>query len=113
MTEDKKTVVKVTIGNEEYTLKSDRPAEYTRAVAEHVDTAVKEILSAGARVETHKAAILAALAITDELFQERRATRELADRVTFVGYSHLPNAARESAVRLPRRVTAGSLILGR
>jgi len=79
---DKKTVVKVTIGNEEYTLKSDRPAEYTRAVAEHVDRALKEILSAGARVETQKAAILAALAITDELFQERRAARELADRVT-------------------------------
>jgi cell division protein ZapA len=81
---DKKTVVKVTIGNEEYTLKSDRPAEYTRAVAEHVDRALKEILAAGggARVETHKAAILAALAITDELFQERSAARELADRVT-------------------------------
>ncbi|UCG86157.1 MAG: cell division protein ZapA [Gemmatimonadota bacterium] len=79
---EKKTVVKVTIGSEEYTLKSDRPAEYTRAVAEHVDRALKEIISAGARVETHKAAILAALAITDELFQERRAARELADRVT-------------------------------
>ena len=43
----KKTVVKVTIGSEEYTLKSDRPAEYTRAVAEHVDRALKEVLSAG------------------------------------------------------------------
>jgi cell division protein ZapA len=101
MTEDKKTVVKVTIGNEEYTLKSDRPAEYTRAVAEHVDTAVKEILSAGARVETHKAAILAALAITDELFQERRATRELADRVTNLATDLcrvLPPAKRSSRV---------------
>ena len=79
---DKKSVVKVTIGTDEYTLKSDRPPEYTRAVAEHVDRALKEILSLGTMVETHKAAILAALAITDELFQERRAAREMADRVT-------------------------------
>jgi cell division protein ZapA len=79
---NKRTVVKVTIGSEEYTLKSDRPPEYTRAVAEHVDRALKDVLSAGAMVETHKAAILAALAITDELFQERRASREMTDRVT-------------------------------
>ncbi len=79
---NKRTVVKVTIGSEEYTLKSDRPPEYTRAVAEHVDRALKDVLSAGAMVETHKAAILAALAITDELFQERRAAREVTERVT-------------------------------
>ena len=32
-------------------------------------------------VETHKAAILAALAITDELFQARRGDRQIADRL--------------------------------
>jgi len=79
---NKRTVVKVTIGSEEYTLKSDRPPEYTRAVAEHVDRALKDVLSSGTMVETHKAAILAALAITDELFQERRAAREVTERVT-------------------------------
>lgn len=78
----KKTAVRVTIGGDEYTLKSDRPSDYTRAVAEHVDRALKEVLSVGAMVETHKAAILAALAITDELFQERRAAQEMADHVT-------------------------------
>jgi len=79
---NKRTVVKVTIGSEEYTLKSDRPPEYTRAVAEHVDRALKDVMSSGAMVETHKAAILAALAITDELFQERIAAREVTERVT-------------------------------
>ena len=34
---EKKTVVKVTIGGDEYTLKSDRTTEYTRVVAEYVD----------------------------------------------------------------------------
>jgi len=33
-------------------------------------------------VETHKAAILAALAITDELFQSRRGDREIAGRLS-------------------------------
>lgn len=79
---DKKTVVKVTIGGDEYTLKSDRSTEYTRAVAEYVDEALKEVLASGAIVEAHKAAILAALAITDELLVERRAAAEMADRLT-------------------------------
>jgi cell division protein ZapA len=78
----KRTIVKVTIGADEYTLKSDRPVEYTKAVAEHVDRALKEVLSSGTMVETHKAAILVALAITDELFQERRLAHEVADRVS-------------------------------
>lgn len=77
----KKTVVKVMIGGEEYTLRSDRPAEYTEAVAGHVDRALKNVLAAGTIVESHKAAILAALAVTDELFQARREQRETAERL--------------------------------
>jgi cell division protein ZapA len=78
----KKTLVKVTIGTDEYSLRSDRPVEYTKAVAEHVDRALKDVLSAGAIVESHKAAILAALAITDELFQARQSQRDMAERLT-------------------------------
>lgn len=81
MTTTKKNAVKVSIGGDEYTLKSDRPPEYTRAVAEHVDRTLSDIRSGGAMVETHKAAILAALAITDELFQARRAQREMSRRL--------------------------------
>lgn len=78
---EKRTVVKVTIGGDEYTLKSDRTTEYTRAVAEYVDSALKEVLASGSIVEAHKAAILAALAITDELFAERSAATDMADRL--------------------------------
>jgi cell division protein ZapA len=76
-----RTLVKVRIGSEEYSLRSDRPEEYTRAVAELVDRQLKEILSAGAIVESHKAAVLAALAIADELFQQRRAQADVAERL--------------------------------
>ena len=58
----KKHAVKVMIGGEEYTVRSDLPPEYTREVAAYVDQALKKVLSQGPIVETHKAAILAALA---------------------------------------------------
>ncbi|MGH7568789.1 MAG: cell division protein ZapA [Gemmatimonadales bacterium] len=77
----KKHAVKVMIGGEEYTVRSDLPPEYTRDVAAFVDQALKKVLSQGPLVETHKAAILAALAITDELFQARKGEREVAARI--------------------------------
>jgi len=76
-----RTLVKVRIGSDEFSLRSDRPEEYTRAVAEHVDRALRDVLSSGAIVETHKSAVLAALSIADELFQERTSRAELAARL--------------------------------
>ncbi len=77
----KKHAVKVMIGGEEYTVRSDLPPEYTREVAGFVDQALKKVLSQGPIVETHKAAILAALDITNELFQVRKGEREVAARL--------------------------------
>ena len=78
----KKTLVKVTIGGDEYSLRSDRTEDYTRAVADHMDRALKQARASGKIVESHKAAILAALAITDDLFQSRLAEREMEQRLT-------------------------------
>jgi cell division protein ZapA len=77
----KKFGVKVMIGGEEYTVRSDLPPEYTREVAAYLDQRLKKVLSQGALVETHKAAILAALDITNELFQARKGEREVAARL--------------------------------
>ena len=77
-----KQAVKVTIGGEEYSVRSDLPPEYTREVAAYLDAALKRVRDSLPMVETHKAAILAALAITDELFQARRGDRQFADRLT-------------------------------
>lgn len=76
-----KNAVRVVIGGEEYTVRSELPPEYTREVAAYLDAALKRVRDSLPAVETHKAAILAALAITDELFQARRADREAADRM--------------------------------
>jgi cell division protein ZapA len=77
-----KNAVRVIIGGEEYTVRSELPAEYTRDVAAYLDAALKRVRDTLPMVESHKAAILAALAITDELFQARNGDRELADRLT-------------------------------
>jgi cell division protein ZapA len=77
-----KNAVRVVIGGEEYTVRSELPAEYTREVAAYLDAALKRVRDSLPMVESHKAAILAALAITDELFQARNGDREVADRLT-------------------------------
>jgi cell division protein ZapA len=79
---NKRNAVKVMIGGEEYTVRSDLSPEYTREVAGYVDQALKKVLAQGGLVETHKAAILAALDITNELFMAKRGEREVAARIT-------------------------------
>jgi cell division protein ZapA len=64
-------VVKVSILGDEYSIRSDASPEQTRAVAEHVDKVIRQIMAGSQMVESHKAAILAALSITGELFEAR------------------------------------------
>ncbi len=66
-----RTRVRVTIFGEDYQIRTDLGEEYTRACARYVDEAIQEA-HVGSRVpEPHKAAILAAMKITDELFRVR------------------------------------------
>ena len=78
---NKRPVVRVRIGSDEYALRSDRSEEHTRAVAAYVDQALKDVQSLGAVVETHKQAILAALAIADELFAVRQGSGDVTERL--------------------------------
>lgn len=77
-----KNAVRVFIGGEEYTVRSEVPPEYTREVAAYLDAALKRVRDSLPMVESHKAAILAGLAITDELFQARRSDQEVAARLS-------------------------------
>ena len=72
---EKRHVVKVSIVGDEYTIRSDVSPEQTRAVASYLDQAIRRIMDAMPQVEKHKAAMLAALQITDELFREREVGR--------------------------------------
>jgi cell division protein ZapA len=75
----KRNVVRVTILNEEYNIRSDATAEHTRAVAEYVDRAIRQVMSSGLVVESSRAAILAALQIAGELFEMREGAGQLSE----------------------------------
>jgi cell division protein ZapA len=82
---DKRHVARVNIVGEEYTIRSDATPEHTRAVAAYLDQEIRKVLGANALMETHKAAILAAMQITDELLRERMTSRLVEDEIKGLG----------------------------
>lgn len=99
MSSARKHVVKVRIIGEEYSIRSEAPPERVRQVAEHVDRTIRHVMSGGTVVESQKAAILAALQITEELFKAREEATEV-DRALEAMAAEvrplLPPAKRES-----------------
>jgi cell division protein ZapA (FtsZ GTPase activity inhibitor) len=73
--------VRVQVGGEELSLRTELPAEYARDVAAHFDSVLRHIRASSPSLEAHKAAMLAGLSITDELFRSRRGDSELATRI--------------------------------
>ena len=80
----RKNLVKVTILGGEYTLRTETTPEHAMAVAAYVDEAITETM-AGPMVESHKAAILAALRIAGELFEARAESDKLAQAMRALG----------------------------
>ena len=74
--------VTVRIGGEDHTIRANVEPEYTRKCAEWVDVRISEIKSQLGLIEGYKAAILAALSITDEMFQARAQVEEIQDSST-------------------------------
>jgi cell division protein ZapA len=69
--------VKVEILGESYAIRTEAAPEHTRAVADHLDRSIRQILAGGSVIEANRAAILAALQITSELFQAREASASI------------------------------------
>ena len=61
----------VKIHGQEYTVRADRDPEYIETIARFVDDRMREIARDARQVTSLKVAILSALNIADELFQER------------------------------------------
>ena len=72
--------VRVTICDEEYQIRTSRPESHTRACARYVDELIRTAHARGVS-DVQRAAVLAALQITDELFVERREAEALAQIV--------------------------------
>ena len=76
-----RTVTRVRIAGDEYTIRSEASEDYTRECARYVNETIDQIMSRGTLVEAHKAAILAAMALADQLLQAREERDELRERV--------------------------------
>ncbi|MGK2963332.1 MAG: cell division protein ZapA [Gemmatimonadaceae bacterium] len=74
----KKNVVNLTIQGAEYTLRTESSPEHAHAVGAYVEQVINETMDSGARIESHKAAILAALRIAGELFEAREQAGSMA-----------------------------------
>jgi cell division protein ZapA len=95
----KLNLVRVNIVGEEYAIRSDASPEHTRAVAEYVDRAIRQVMH-GTVVEPTKAAILAALQITNELFEANSASEAVIAEIDALGDEvrrWLPPAKRGTA----------------
>ena len=82
MSDGETGAVRIEIFGEEYTIRSETDEEHTRACARHVDEAIREAHLQSHVSEPHKAAILAAMEITDELFRTRAEREELREGLT-------------------------------
>ena len=82
---DKRHVARVNIVGEEYTVRSDAPADHTIAVAAYLDREIRKVLGANALIEPHKAAILAAMSITDDLLRERTTASLVEEEIRGLG----------------------------
>jgi cell division protein ZapA len=81
VTSPKKHTLRVSILNEEYNIRSDRPPEQARAVAQYLDQAIRKVMSSGSVVESNRATVLAALQITAEMFDARAAVETTNESV--------------------------------
>jgi cell division protein ZapA len=64
--------VKVQIFGQTYSIRGELDEEYVQELAAYVDEKMRTIAEATATVDTQKAAVLAALAIADELHASRK-----------------------------------------
>jgi cell division protein ZapA len=73
--------LKVNIFGNEYSLIADNNEEYLKEVAEYVDKKMRNIDKNQSFKASTKLAILAALNIADELFQERAHKKKIIERL--------------------------------
>jgi cell division protein ZapA len=80
-----KSAVTVRIAGEEHAIRANAEPEYTRRCARLVDERISDIRSRSGPIEGHRAAILAALSLSDELFQTQEELARLQREVTARG----------------------------
>jgi len=72
MAERKGNVTQVEIYGQTYSVRADSDASYVRELARYVDEKMREVAERAATVDAAKIAILAALNISDDLYQREK-----------------------------------------
>lgn len=104
-THESRAVVTVVIAGEEYVIRTDATPEYTYDCADYLDRTIASIQEKSKIIEGHKTAILAALALTDQLFQARAETEALQREIA--------RLADRLSADIERRLAAPDLALQR
>jgi cell division protein ZapA len=76
-----KSATTVEIFGREYKIKGVADEQYIQSVAKYVDGKMKEVSKSSSLPSQDRLAILVALNIADELFQERRQTSEICSNI--------------------------------
>lgn len=72
----------VHIAGQRYVVRSDADDAYLQALAQYVDEQLGEVQKGARLAAPHRQAVLAALNIADELFQEQQKRQQLKQQVT-------------------------------
>ncbi len=96
MSDGSRSTVTVEIAGEQYSIRTEAPPDHTRECAALVDRTISDILGRGVLIEEHKAAILAALSIADELLKARSGAERT--RSTFADHAAKLAGEMESAL---------------
>jgi cell division protein ZapA len=93
-----KRSVSVQIAGVRYSLKTDEDERWVKSIAAFVDGKMRDVQKNTRTVDTQAVAVLAALQVAEELFAERRGTRELRKSIREKSQSLLDYLEREARV---------------
>jgi cell division protein ZapA len=93
-----KRSVSVQVAGVKYSLKTDEDDRWVKSIAAFVDAKIRDAQKHGRTVDTQSVAVLTAMQIAEELFAERRATRELRKSIREKSQSLLDYLEREARV---------------
>jgi cell division protein ZapA len=91
-----KRSVTVQIAGVRYALKTEEDDKWVKTVAAFVDAKIREVQKHTRTVDTQAVAVLTALQIAEELFNERRESGELRKKIRDKSQSLLDALAREA-----------------
>jgi len=91
-----KRSVTVQIAGVRYALKTEEDDRWVKAVAAFVDGKIREVQKHTRTVDTQAVAVLTALQIAEELFNERRQSSELRKKIRDKSQSLLEALARDA-----------------